>query len=103
MPDKISGTQIRKYPKSNTLYVLGLCIGYVMNNNGIYRIFWRITHTAYNPHWHKNVTFSKKNQQITPTAVLPAPLTFCVKINRFPTGNMPENTVYTIGVGGLPV
>ena len=28
-----------------------------------------------------------KNQQITRTVVLPAPLTFCVKINRLPAGN----------------
>ena len=32
--------------------------------------------------------------RITCTAVLPAPLTFCVKINRLPVGNPPENMEY---------
>ena len=41
----------------------------------------RITRTAVLP---APLTFCVKNQQITRTAVLPASLTFCVKINRLP-------------------
>ena len=39
------------------------------------------------------MVFVLRIQQITRTAVLPALLTFCVKINRLPAGNPPENTV----------
>ena len=52
-------------------------------NKALCRVVWR----------RKNY---RKNQQITRTAVLPAPLTFCVEINRLPVGNPPENTVFII-------
>ena len=44
----------------NMYVLLYLCIS-------VYRIFWRITRTAYYPHRHKNINFSKK------IVVLPAP------------------------------
>ena len=43
--------------------------------------------------WLRKNYRKKSTEQITCTAVLPAPLMFCVKINRLPVGNRPENTV----------